>query len=94
VLSASVASRLAVATGSAEVAERIARQAVELGQASDGLAMKADVALSLANALAALGRNADADGARASAERLHEQKGNRAGARQARDAELPFAVVA
>jgi tetratricopeptide (TPR) repeat protein len=70
--------------GELEVAERLARSAVERAEETDFLNMHGDALLSLATVLAAAGRVDEAESLAARAVELYELKGNAAAARRAR----------
>jgi tetratricopeptide (TPR) repeat protein len=70
--------------GTADEAERLAREAVEVGETTDFLNVHADALLTLAEVLTVVGRDG-AESARAQALELYERKGNVAALAQLRE---------
>jgi DNA-binding SARP family transcriptional activator/tetratricopeptide (TPR) repeat protein len=87
--------RLLAREGATTDAERLAREAVSLAEATDYLGMQGDALMALAEALARAGRRSDAVSALGEAARLYERKGNVVSARRARaaHAELVRSIV-
>ena len=71
-----VRARCLAVGGRLEEAERLAREAVTLGEATDLLNQRADALVDLGIVLGMLSRSADAQATFAEAVRLYEQKGN------------------
>src|SRR5207244_2249931 len=71
-----VRARILSAAGEAAEAERLAREAVDLSQRTDGLGMQAAALADLAVVLTASGRAAEADTVSADAVALYTAKGN------------------
>ncbi len=78
VLGRSARARVLAARGRTEEAEPVAREAVELSEATDDLNMRGDTLVDLGEVLAAAGDREGAKAAFASALDLYEQKGNAA----------------
>jgi hypothetical protein len=80
----STRAKLLARHGEAVVAERLAREAVWLGEAIDYLNVRGDALMDLAEVLRSTGRQRDALAAAEHAARLYERKGNVASAAKAR----------
>jgi DNA-binding SARP family transcriptional activator len=80
----SVAAKLAARSGEPALAERLAREAVEIADRTDALNHRAKICLDLAEVLRTAGRDAEASNAVERALALYEQKGNVVGAQRAR----------
>jgi hypothetical protein len=78
----SVRAQLSAAVDEQELALELAREAVELTEATDAPGLQADVLVSLADVLSAGGRTAEGAAVLADARALYDAKGNRAAARQ------------
>jgi class 3 adenylate cyclase len=76
--------RIRAAAGDSTEAERLAREAVAIGDGTDATSIRADALLTLAEILARAGAEADAGEAARRAYSLYDTKGNRSGAREAR----------
>ncbi len=79
-----VRAKVAARRGELETAEKLAREAVELSEASDGLNRLAKVQRDVAEVAELAGRTAEAAAALSRALELYEQKGNLVGAAQVR----------
>jgi tetratricopeptide (TPR) repeat protein len=84
VLGFDVDARIAAYDGRIHEAKELARRAVELGQQTDALNLRARTLLTLGEVLAAEGRSELASGAARDAARLFDAKGNAVSAAQAR----------
>jgi ATP/maltotriose-dependent transcriptional regulator MalT len=80
----SVRAKLIVRDGGVDEAERLAREAVALAEATDVVSMRGTALLDLADVLARSGRSTEADAAAAHALELFVRKGNTAAADRAR----------
>jgi hypothetical protein len=89
----SVGSKLAARRGELDLAERLAREAVEIAEQTDALNQRAKVSLDFAEVLRGVNREAEASEAVARAVMLYQLKGNLVAERRARALLLPPEVA-